>query len=119
MKIAYASTRGMTKIFLEKLGVENPLEIKDGTEILDREFVLFTPSTGNGEIPEKVRKFLDSNGDRIRAVVANCSSERHAKTFGFAADFIAREFKVPVLYKYEGEGTENDVRIVKNLLEVW
>ncbi|WP_147634638.1 class Ib ribonucleoside-diphosphate reductase assembly flavoprotein NrdI [Treponema pectinovorum] len=119
MKIIYATAHGSTRKFLDKLAVTDALEIKDGSEKVSEDFILFTPTTGNGLVPENVKTFLKDNHLHLKAVVGNCSSARHSKTFGFAADAISQEYKVPVLFKYEGEGSQSDVTIMKNLIAAW
>lgn len=119
MKVIYATAHGMTRKFLDKLAVTDALEIKDGSEKATEDFILFTPTTGNGLVPENVEKFLKENSSHLKAVVGNCSSVRHATTFGFGPDKISQEYKVPVLFKYEGEGSESDVKIMQNLLAAW
>ena len=42
--------------------------------------------------------------------------ERHADTYCFAGDIIAKEYNVPCLYKVDGAGTQEDVAAIQELL---
>lgn len=43
--------------------------------------------------------------------------ERHADTYCFAGDIIAKEYNVPCLYKVDGSGTDEDVESIRKLIK--
>lgn len=119
MKVVYASLMGKTESLIKKLGVTDAVKIEDGSEKVSDSFLLFTPTAGSGEVPEKVGKFLNSNGSNLKAVLASGSAGIHPDTFAFAADVIAKKYNVPVLYKVDGAGNDCDVVVIKKLLAFW
>ena len=64
----------------------------------------------------QVESFLENNPDGLKGVVAGGSRERHAATFGWAGDIISEKYNVPCLYKVDGEGSEEDVEKIKQMI---
>lgn len=115
MKVVYASRTGNVEKLVEKVGAEDVLKIKDGTETVAGEYVIFTYTDGKGIIPKVVDKFLQANPG-VTAVVGSGNQQWHADTFNFAAQKIADQYGVPVIAKVDGEGTDEDVATIKAAL---
>lgn len=116
MKYVYASRQGKTEKLVQKLGNDDLLKIEDGSETVSEPFVLFTYTDGKGVVPAKVETFLAKNHASLKAVVSTGSMERHPDTYCFAGIKIAETYNVPLLAKADGEGTEEDVRIISEAI---
>nr|MCR5546371.1 class Ib ribonucleoside-diphosphate reductase assembly flavoprotein NrdI [Lachnospiraceae bacterium] len=112
MRIVYASRMGHVEGIVERLGIKNALKIESGKETINEDYILFTYTDGNGEIPAIVDSFLSANAG-IKAVVGSGSLERHPNTFNYAADKIAEKYNVPVFAKVDLDGTENDLKDIQ------
>lgn len=107
MKYVYASRMGHVEQLVNALQLD-ALKIVNGDEIMDEDFILFTYTDGNGIVPASVVSFLENNNTLLKGVVASGSMERHADTFAWAGDIIAKQYQVPCLYKVNGSGTKED-----------
>ncbi|MCR4617632.1 MAG: class Ib ribonucleoside-diphosphate reductase assembly flavoprotein NrdI [Lachnospiraceae bacterium] len=116
MKFVYASRNGHVEGIVNRLDLQEAMKIKDGSEKIDGDFVLFTYTDGQGIIPKIVENFLAENKG-IKAVVGSGNVERHPDTFNFAADKIAEQFNVPVLAKVNMDGTEAELKDIKAKIE--
>ena len=108
MKIVYASRTGNVQSFIDKLGMTDVLQIESGTESVDDKFVLVTFTDGYGEVPEEVMDFLQSNADKLVAVAAS-GDTGYGEAYCLAADVISEMYDVPVLLKFEFDGSQEDV----------
>ncbi|CAM3025509.1 class Ib ribonucleoside-diphosphate reductase assembly flavoprotein NrdI [Sporolactobacillus spathodeae] len=106
MLILYETMTGNVRRFLAKTGLDHqPIESVD---LVSEPFILVTNTIGFGEAPESVHYFLRKNGTQLAAVAAS-GNRNWGKNFAHAADTIALEYHVPILYKFELGGTEEDV----------
>lgn len=115
MKYVYASRMGNVEKLIKELGVVAE-KIVTGSEIVNDDFILFTYTDGQGIVPKAVESFLSVNGKHLKGVVAAGSKERHADTFAWAGDLIAKEYDVACLYKIDGPVDEEDVKAIQKLL---
>lgn len=115
MKVVYASRTGNVEKLVQKVGATDTLKIKDGTETVDGDYVIFTYTDGKGIVPKPVAKFLEANPG-VKAVVGSGNQQWHGDTFNFAAQKIADQYDVPVIAKVDGEGTDDDVETIKAAL---
>ena len=118
MKIVYSTRSGNTETFVNKLGYEDTLEITDGSETVNSDYVLITYTDGYGEIPYVVEDFLQANNAYLKAVVGMGNKDYHKETFAFAADEVQKLYDVPVLGKVHEEGTEEDVTAIKSAIDL-
>ncbi|MGT2751097.1 class Ib ribonucleoside-diphosphate reductase assembly flavoprotein NrdI [Streptococcus orisasini] len=107
-KIVYASRTGHVEKIVNQLGVTDALKIETGEETIDGDYVIFTYSTGQGKTPKLVEQFLAHNPG-VKAVVGSGSMAKHAETFNFGAENIAKAYKVPILAKLDGLGTPQEI----------
>lgn len=109
MLIVYASRTGNTRRFIKKTGFRSqPIEEGDVNE----PFVLATYTDGEGEVPQRVQRFLETNADLLRGVAAS-GSRNFGRWFGRAADEIASEYDIPIIHRFELSGTPSDVETFK------
>lgn len=107
MVIAFDSKTGNVRRFVNKLNMRS-VEIDEHTT-LEEPFVLITYTTGFGQVPEKVKSFLQRNADYLKGVSA--SGNRNWGTgFAKSADTISSLYSVPVISKFELSGTNGDVQ---------
>lgn len=125
--IYFSSASGYTHRFAEKLGIDSvriPLLARDPQLVATEPFVLLLPTYGGekGErsIPPQVVKFLNDarNRNLLRGVVG-AGNTNFGTTYCLAAIKIAAKCNVPLLYKFELMGTQEDVTRVREGLEVF
>jgi protein involved in ribonucleotide reduction len=128
IKIVYFSNySGNTKRFVEKIdgsSVRIPIDFSNsGNILMDSEYVLVVPTYGGGSeksaIPRQVRHFLniEQNRNLLRGVVGT-GNTNFGEHFCKAAEIISAKTGVPIIAKVEIFGTDDDVRKVKERLEL-
>ena len=115
MKIVYASRTGNVESIINKLGVD-ALRIEDGSESVAEDYIIFTYTDGYGDIPGEVADFLENNSANVKGVVVS-GDTAYGDAFCGAGDAIAEEYNVPVLYKVENDGTDEDIENAKTLVD--
>lgn len=111
MKIAFASRTGNVDTFVGKLELD-AIEIISGNETLEEDYVLITYTDGDGELPEVVEEFLENNNTHLRGVAAS-GNIAWGDSYCLAADVIHEKYNVPILGKFEDDGTDEDVENVR------
>ena len=123
--VYYSSTSENTHRFVTKLGMKaTRLPVDAGSEPpeVSEPFVLVLPTYGGGEnkgaVPKPVIRFLNVEANRslIRGVIA-AGNTNFGTAFCIAGDIVAQKCAVPLLYRFELLGTEEDVANVKQGLE--
>ncbi|MCB8890682.1 class Ib ribonucleoside-diphosphate reductase assembly flavoprotein NrdI [Vreelandella malpeensis] len=127
--LVYFSTKsGNTHRFVEKLGLEArrlPIGRDEPTPHIEAPYVLITPTYGGGgaqgAVPIQVIRFLNDEHNRrlIRGVIA-AGNTNFGEAYGLAGRIIAQKCQVPLLYRFELLGTDDDVaRVRKGVEEFW
>lgn len=123
--VYYSSTSGNTHRFVEKLGVQaTRLPVDAGSEPpeVNEPFILVLPTYGGGgnkgAVPKPVIRFLNNEANRglIRGVIA-AGNTNFGTGYCIAGDIVAQKCAVPLLYRFELLGTDEDVTNVKQGLE--
>lgn len=123
--VYYSSTSGNTHRFVEKLGLASlrlPVDAASEPPLVDNPFVLVLPSyggaDGKGTVPKPAIRFLnvDANRSLIRGVIA-AGNTNFGTDFCRAGKVVAQKCTVPLLYRFELLGTDEDVANVKEGLE--
>lgn len=126
--VYFSSVSGNTQRFVEKLGLEAeriPLRPKDDPLHVTKPYVLITPTYGGGHgqgaVPKQVIRFLnDENNRKLIRGVLGAGNTNFGEAYCVAGDIVARKCNVPMLYRFEMFGTEDDVQRVKEgLAEFW
>lgn len=121
MLVYFSGATGFTRRFVEKLGLPAyriPLMSREVPDfVVNDEYVLITPtyeSKTQGYLPRQVALFLNNpvNRANMRAVIGT-GNINFGSDYAIAADKISEKTRVPVLYKLELSGTNEDVDIVK------
>ena len=115
MKYVYASRHGKTEKLVQALGLD-AVKLEEGTAAMSEDFIIFTYTDGKGIVPKIVEDYLKTCGDKLKGVVATGNMERHADTYCWAGDIIAKDYNVPCLGKLEGEGTDEEKASLKQAL---
>ena len=80
-------------------------------------YVLVCPSYGdsnNGHVPPQVRKFLSEKENRLNCVgIISGGNITFGEDFAKAGDVLAAKLHVPLLYKFELAGTQQDIERVQ------
>lgn len=115
--VYFSSVTENTSRFIQKLDVPAlriPLKTADAELFtVDEDFVLVTPTYGAGGVPKQVIKFLNLEQNRVqcRGVIGSGNRNFHTD-FCRAADIISAKLEVPVLYRFELAGTQDDIEKV-------
>ncbi|MFP4138369.1 MAG: class Ib ribonucleoside-diphosphate reductase assembly flavoprotein NrdI [Halomonas sp.] len=128
-ELIYFSTRsGNTHRFVERLGLPArriPIEREAPAPVATRPFLLVTPTYGGGEakgaVPAPVIRFLNDADNRalLEGVIA-AGNTNFGAAYGLAGRIIAEKCGVPLLYRFELLGTDDDVtRVRKGVREFW
>lgn len=133
--IVYFSSSGFTHRFVEKLELPAkriPRSIKEATTFeVEEPFVLIVPTYElmevHGEnkgvkkyLPRQVIHFLNNPANRAKMVgVIGAGNRNFYDEFAYSADVVSKKTGVPILYRVELAGTEDDVKIVKEGLNIF
>ncbi len=122
--VYFSNITGNTAKFVEKLNIGTTAKVyriplKGELDIcLIDPYILITPTYGDphkkGMIPHQVKKFLNEkdNLGTLSGVIAG-GNMNFGKEYGLAGDIISHKFKIPLLYKFELAGTDQDVERVR------
>lgn len=106
MLVAYASKTGNVARFVERLPVQR-CRIWTGEERIDAPCVLVTYTTGFGQVPAEVERFVTHNRGHIRGVAAS-GNRNWGANFARSADVLAGRYGLPILLKFELAGSDKD-----------
>lgn len=117
--VVYASLTGNTKRLMEKLAKARPnwqiIRIQDGVTV-NQPFHLVTFTTGVGQVPVLVERFLQQHQQLLLSVTVS-GNMNWGQTFGRAGDIIARDYHVPLLLKYELAGNDQVLQQIISKIE--
>lgn len=121
MIVFFSSTSENTARFIEKLdlpALRLPLKTSDaGLVRIDQDFVLVTPTYGSaksGFVPKQVVAFLNQEENRVRCKgVIGSGNLNFLGDYCRAAEIISAKLQVPLLYRFELAGTQDDVTKTK------
>ena len=112
IQVFYDSKSGLGKRFAERVrDTAQPV-----SEVPTAACILVTRNVGLGKIPRTTKRFLARYGDLVRGVVVN-GDRRFGKYYCAAGPKIRDEFGIPVLRNIERDGNDEDVLVVRALLE--
>ena len=110
MKVVYFSFSGNVRRFIKRAEIDDTLEITldNCTEPVNEPYILVTGTIGFGEVPQPVQSFLEVNHAQLQAVAAS-GNRNWGQNFAKAGRTISEDYDVPLLMKFEVQGTNNDV----------
>ena len=116
--VYFSNVSENTKRFVDKLGFNSyriPVNIKEAEKYThNKESVLILPTYGGGNednsVPKQVIKFLNNPDNRkhIKAVIAG-GNTNFGTHFCKAGEIVSKKLGVPLLYKFEITGTQEEV----------
>lgn len=115
IRILYDTMTKNVERFTKKLNL--PVTQIQEDMVVEEDFVLITYTTGFGNVPEKVEKFLEKNATRLKGVSAS-GNRNWGDMFAASADKISRKYNVPIVSKFELSGTSNDVETFKERIQL-
>lgn len=115
MKVVFASRTGNVESIVDRLGVD-ALQIQDGSETVNEDYIIFTYTDGYGDVPMEVEDFLKGNSEHLKGVVVS-GDTGYGEAYCQAGDKIADEYHVECLYKVENDGTDDDIEEIKKLIQ--
>ncbi|RIL69167.1 class Ib ribonucleoside-diphosphate reductase assembly flavoprotein NrdI [Staphylococcus devriesei] len=115
MKVVYFSFSGNVRRFIKRSELTDVMEItKDNCkDIINEPYILVTGTIGFGEVPQEVQSFLEVNHLNLRAVAAS-GNRNWGQNFAKAGQTISESYDVPLLMKFEVQGTNKDIIEFKN-----
>lgn len=123
--VYYSSHSQNTHRFVERLGMPAlriPVSPQDGMPAADEPYVLITPTyaddAGRGAVPKQVIRFLNDAHNRslLKGVIAS-GNRNFGQFYAYAGPVIAQKCGVPLLYRFELSGTQEDINNVRNGIE--
>lgn len=118
--VFFSSRSGNTAKFVARLGLDAlriPIRADDPMPQPDQPYVLITPSYSDGEgrgaVHPQVIRFLNDADRRalIRGVIAS-GNRNFGQHYAAAGRIIAGKCDVPLLYRFELAGTDEDIALV-------
>lgn len=115
MKVVYFSFSGNVRRFIKRSELTDVMEItKDNCkDVINEPYILVTGTIGFGEVPQEVQSFLEVNHLNLRALAAS-GNRNWGQNFAKAGRTISESYNVPLLMKFEVQGTNKDVIEFKN-----
>lgn len=119
--VYFSSQSGNTHRFIQRLGLgalRIPISPKTEAPVVEKPFVLITPTfadaDGNGAVPKQVIRFLNDvkNRELLRGVIGT-GNTNFGRMYAIGGRVVAKKCNVPLLYRFELLGTDEDVRNVK------
>jgi len=123
--VYYSSHSQNTHRFVERLGIPAcriPVSPQDGVPQAAEPYVLITPTyaddAGKGAVPKQVVRFLNDpqNRELLQGVIA-AGNRNFGQFYAYAGPVIAQKCNVPLLYRFELSGTEEDINNVQQGIE--
>ena len=127
MIVYFSNVSGYTHRFVEKLGVPAsriPINsVEAGTFTISEPSILLMPTYGaNGRdfVPRQVVRFLNQENNRkLITGVIGTGNVNFLQDYCRGADIAAAKLGVPVLYRFELSGTQDDIDHVRKELDIW
>lgn len=117
MKIVYLSIVGNTRRFVEKLELPS-LELSDITVYtkVNEPFIVIAP-TYEIEATDIINDFLEyeDNLSYCRGVIGG-GNRNFNDLFCFTAEDLSLDYDIPLLHRFEFQGSDNDVKKVKEIV---
>lgn len=111
------SVIGNTRRFVEKLEMDS-LELSEVNAFseIDENFIMIAPTYAI-EMTDILNDFLET-GDNLSYCqgVIGAGNRNFNELYCFTAEDIALDYDVPLLYRFEFQGSDNDVKKVKEIV---
>ncbi|ADX97852.1 class Ib ribonucleoside-diphosphate reductase assembly flavoprotein NrdI [Mycoplasma suis] len=115
MQLWFASRTGKVETIVSKLQLKNVFRIFNGKEVATEEYILFTYTDGEGEVPKVVTTFLELNHHLLRGVIGS-GNKNFGKNFCKSVHIINEKYNVPILMKFDLGGNRTAIEQLKTVL---
>ena len=115
MRLAFATRTGNVQSIIDRLGVTNAVDVSI-EDTIDEDYIIFTYTDGYGDVPYEVEDFIRNNSAHLKGVVVS-GNKSFTDTYCMAGDKISAKYNVPLLYKVEEAGTDEDIKKIAELIK--
>ncbi len=91
------------------------LRLQSGEELLQEPCLLLTYTTGFGQAPSEVLRFVERNRPYVVGVAAS-GNRNWGHNFARAADVLAERYGLPVVHKFELSGSSQDTHTIEEAI---
>lgn len=116
--LVYFSGTGQTKRLIDKINDGNfkVLRIRKGTETIEGEYILVTPTYMKGQVPRQVQKFININHPPKEVI--GTGNKQWGEYFCGASKKISEMFNIPLIALIEQSGHFDEVDKVKEHFKI-
>lgn len=79
--------------------------------LIHEPYFIFTYTDGIGDVPNKVLRFLESNSEWLKGVIAS-GNTNFGSSFCKSADTIGKKYNVPIIRKIDLRGNSEDIKAI-------
>lgn len=114
--IVYASRTGNVRYIVSKL-MADAVEISEGLIVI-QPYLLISYTDGLGDIPVRVKDFLENNAAFCQGVVVSGNSNFGHSLYGGAGEKIVAAYEIPLVRKIDLRGTQSDYEAIQAFYEM-
>lgn len=120
--VVYYTVSGQTRRFVNKIHRHKTMELDELNcgKPLDEDFILVVPAYEKhvlGEVYYTCEEFLTINKDRCRGIFASGNINFSESLFCITGIQLSEKFNIPVLHKFEFQGSPFDVEKIQKELD--
>ena len=83
---------------------------------INLQYILFTYTDGYGDVPAEVEEVLEVNSSNLKGVIVS-GDTGYGEAYCGAGNVISEQYNVPFLYKFENDGTDEDIEKIKEIIK--
>ncbi len=118
MKVVYFSASKQTERFVKKLKATSTYRIEEEQDYptMDQDFLLIVP-TYQAEMTDCIWEFMETGQNASRCVgVCGGGNRNFGSLFCYTAEDLCEDFHLPLIHKFEFQGSPSDVEKVKEFI---
>lgn len=118
MKVVFISLTGQTRKFVNKLDMDLlELSATNPFQVVNEPYIIIAP-TYEKEVTEILNDFIETDDNQhFLKGVAGGGNLNFGKLFVFTAKDLATDYDVPLLHSFEFQGNEEDVKLLKKVVD--
>ena len=115
IQLVYYSLTGNIEHILKKT-LYYTLAIKVASNLtMEKNFILFTPSIGFGEVPYEVNSFIKKNYSYCVGLIGS-GNKNWGDNYCKAVKTLQNQYKIPILATFELSGSLQDIENINNII---